>query len=142
MPDSQIVESHFRLNYRQQIPMTEVATPLMRQTILGKRLRKDTTIDCIVEESLEATNESSFNRSLDCASDLPSAASSIISGNWGSKPDKQKMVLDTIQLKCIAQHNSEVLSDVAAVNDIQSHSCNANLMPLKRQRLDRAKIWH
>jgi len=74
VPDSQIIEPRNRFSDKQQIYVTEAATPLIRQNLLGKRLRKETMVDCL-EESLEATNESSFNRSLECASDKPAATS-------------------------------------------------------------------
>ena len=119
--------------------MAEAATPMTRLTVLGKRLRKAAAIECS-EESLEATNETSFNRSLDGgASEKHETAKSVQSGKSVGLTAQLKMVENLRELKCIEQHHSEVLSDGVGIHHHQNCSVDAQLTPFKRQRLSPAK---
>ena len=66
-------------------------------------------IDSQTDESLEPTNESSFNRFSDSGT-MQHKQNRLI-------PIASDMQTEPNELKCIEQHHSEVLSDGASVND-------------------------
>lgn len=116
--------------------------------LLGKRLRKElnqisSSADFQTDESQDPTNESSFNRLSDGST---STKFTIQIAQLSETKSENQLVSATQEsfdqymakdeLKCLKQHNSEVFSDGASVNDsYENWDIAIQLSPEKRRKM-------